>query len=122
MEFVASTSNAGAAIPVVDMGPLRDNSNPGKVANAIHDANRSLGFLYVSNHGLSSRLMDETRQAGLGFFRQPESAKREVRINDAHRGYLGYGGATMYGAPWPTSKKVLFGVQSEPRPLQIASP
>lgn len=96
MSFSASSKMSGADIPVIDMGPLRDNSNPEKVAKAIHDANRSLGFLYVSNHGLSIRLKEKAREAGLAFFRQPETAKREITINQAHRGFLGVGGAKMY--------------------------
>ena len=34
------------AIPIVDIGPLRDGSDPKGVAQALHAASKGLGFIY----------------------------------------------------------------------------
>lgn len=82
-------------IPVIDIGPLRDNSDPMTVAQAIYRASRDVGFLYVSNHGISEDLIARTHDAGLGFFRQPLEDKLGVAVNRDHRGFLRQGGARM---------------------------
>jgi len=45
-------------IPVVDITQLRDGSDAGAVARALHAASRDLGFIYVSGHGIPERLID----------------------------------------------------------------
>ena len=42
-------------IPIIDIASLRDGSNKISVAKKLHQANKNLGFLYISNHGISKK-------------------------------------------------------------------
>lgn len=82
-------------IPVIDIGPLRDGSDPLGPAKALHEASRNIGFIYVRNHGIPETVIEATRAAGLSFFRHSPEEKETVKVSSAHRGYLGRGGARM---------------------------
>ena len=49
-------------IPVVDIGPLRDGSNPAEVATALHRASQEIGFIYVANHGIDETVLEDARK------------------------------------------------------------
>lgn len=83
------------AIPVIDISPLRDGSDPISVAKKLHAASQSLGFIYVSGHGIPEASIEGTRQLALDFFRSSEAEKETVRISGNHRGWLAAGGAKM---------------------------
>lgn len=89
------TMSEDTAIPVVDIAPLRDNSDPQAVAQALHRANTGLGFVYVKGHGIPDTLIAAARARALDFFRAEPSNKEAVRITGNHRGWLGIGGAKM---------------------------
>jgi len=84
-----------SGIPVIDIGPLRNNSNPLPVARALHHASREVGFIYIRNHGIPEKVIEETRAVGLAFFHHRESEKNTIAINSAHRGFLQCGGSKM---------------------------
>ena len=83
------------AIPIVDIGQLRDGSDPGAVAAALHAASQRLGFIYIRGHGIPKSAIDAARASAFGFFRAPEGDKETVRISSRHRGWIGVGGAKM---------------------------
>lgn len=82
-------------IPVIDISALRDDSDPATVASALHRASTGLGFIYVTGHGITDETIQTTRDAAYSFFRSDLSNKEEVRVTDAHRGWLASGGARM---------------------------
>ena len=84
-----------SAIPIIDIEPLRKGTDPAAVSAALHEASRKVGFIYVEGHGIEPDLLDSTRETALGFFRQPQDRKDEIRISPQHRGWLGRGGAKM---------------------------
>lgn len=85
-----------SAIPVIDIGPLRDGSGEADVARAVYEASRDVGFLYVDNHGIDGDLIAEAHAAGLAFFRQDDETKRLVSVNRDHRGFLGPTASKMH--------------------------
>ncbi len=95
MAHRAATAMRADFIPVIDIGPLRDGSDPGAVGRALHEASREAGFLYVRNHGLDADALGDARAEALAFFRAPAETKDAVRVSGAHRGWLAAGGATM---------------------------
>ncbi len=95
MAYAAHKDIDAGLIPVIDIGPLRDGSDPASVAQAIFEASRDVGFLYVSNHGIPEDLITRAHDSGLAFFRQTEDDKLSVAINRDHRGFLRQGGAKM---------------------------
>ena len=82
-------------IPVVDIGPLRDGSNPKAVARALHAASKGLGFIYIRGHGVPDDVIEKARSAAFGFFRAPVADKETVRVSPRHRGWIAQGGAKM---------------------------
>ncbi len=83
-------------VPIIDIAPLRDGTDPAGVGAALARAATGVGFLYVRNHGVDAALVGRARGAGLEFFRLPEEAKREAGTNRFHHGYLGPGSTKMY--------------------------
>lgn len=105
MAYAQATEVDVNAIPVIDLAPLIDGSQPLAVAQEIHRACTEVGFLYVKNHGLDPQLVEQLHQAGLGFFRQSEAQKRRVLLNETHRGFLAYGNAKMSDDAKPDLKE-----------------
>ena len=91
----AEPINAGE-VPVIDIAPLRDGTDPAGVGAALARAATEVGFLYVRNHGVDAALVARARRAGIGFFRLPEEDKREAGTNRFHHGYLKPGSTKMY--------------------------
>lgn len=82
-------------VPLVDIAPLRDGSDPVGVAREIHRAMTEVGILYVRGHGIADPLIARAREAALRFFRQPREVKLEVTARPWHRGFLAVGDAKM---------------------------
>ena len=83
-------------VPVIDIAPLRDGTDPAGVGAELARAATEVGFLYIRNHGVDAALVERARQAGLDFFRLPDEAKREAGTNQFHHGYLKPGSTKMY--------------------------
>ena len=83
-------------VPVIDVAPLRDGTDPGAVGAELARAATEVGFLYVRNHGVDGALVERARHAALEFFRLPEAVKREAASNQFHHGYLRPGSTKMY--------------------------
>lgn len=82
-------------IPVIDITPLRDGTDPHSVAKALHAASTGLGFIYVSGHGIPEHCISSARNLAFNFFRSPPEQKEDVRVSASHRGWLASGGAKM---------------------------
>jgi isopenicillin N synthase-like dioxygenase len=95
------------SIPVIDIGPLRDGSDPLRVAQALHRASHDVGFVYVANHGIAPALLEDARTQALAFFRQPLASKQAVAISPKHRGFLAQGQARMHDGALPDLKESL---------------
>ena len=79
----------GSPVPVVDVGPALDGTDPGAVAARVGEACESIGFLVVAGHGVDGSLVAAARAAGLAFFALPEAVKRRACPPDPtwFRGY-----------------------------------
>ena len=88
-------STAAQSIPVIDISPLRDGSNPTAVAQALLAASQNLGFIYINGHGIPDEVIATARARAFDFFHGPEQEKRHYTISDKHRGWLSQGGAKM---------------------------
>jgi len=112
MSYAAAKNLDRSIIPVIDIAALKDGTDPGAVAEALHRASREVGFIYVSNHGIPEILIDATRRAALDFFHLQEVKKQEVAISDKHRGYLALGGAKMQtGTKADLKESFIFGYE-----------
>ncbi len=101
-------------VPVVDIGGLRDGSDPQSVADALHRANCDLGFIYVVNHGIDLSFLEAARSKAMAFFRQPAQIKLDLGISDKHRGFLKMGASRMQDDVLPDLKEsFIWGFEDE---------
>ena len=106
MDSTSSTQNAHSGrtpsqIPVVDFTPWvqgADKDACQKVAKEIVDASREVGFVYITNHSVSSCLLDEAFEWSRRFF----ALKTEDKLKAPHP----EGWAIHRGYSWPGLEKV----------------
>ena len=95
MAYAQAQQTDHAAIPVIDITPLRDGSDAVTVAKALHTASQGMGFIYIKGHGIQDETIKATYASALDFFRNSTDEKSKVTISTKHRGWLRQGGAVM---------------------------
>lgn len=114
MSYATARKTNADEIPVIDITPLRDGTDPSSVARALHAASQGLGFIYVRGHGIPEQVIDRARAAAYDFFHADEAVKESVRISARHRGWLARGGAKMQDdARADLKESFLWGFQDE---------
>jgi isopenicillin N synthase-like dioxygenase len=89
-------------IPLIDVEAARTDGGAARrrVARAIDDACREIGFFAIAGHGVSDRLVDELRRTAHAFFELPFADKLAARrpLAGMNRGYHPVGGETLSAA------------------------
>jgi len=76
-------------IPVIDIGSSCDGA---RTIQAVEEACRDVGFMYVVNHGIETEKIAAIRKAVVEYFRRPLEQKMRHRITrDNYRGYIPLG-------------------------------
>ncbi|ODN05209.1 hypothetical protein Ocin01_01492 [Orchesella cincta] len=83
-----------AYIPVVDLSKLTENDSISDTdwtltAKEIFQALSGIGFAYLSNHGISNKIIDQAFSASRKFFELPEEVK-DKSVKDISKSYNGY--------------------------------
>ena len=88
-------------IPVLDIGPYlaSDGGAAAPLARAIACTCEGTGFLVVANHGVPSRLVEDTFSVASQFFARPEPDKLALKIGKYNIGYLPFGGQVVRHSP-----------------------
>jgi isopenicillin N synthase-like dioxygenase len=88
-------------LSVVDISPLRDGDPAARlrVAEQLGEAARSIGFFYVTGHGIAPELFAALEVAAKRFFARPLEEKMRVYIGNSrnHRGYVPAGEEVFVG-------------------------
>ncbi|MGI9520365.1 MAG: isopenicillin N synthase family dioxygenase [Hyphomicrobiaceae bacterium] len=92
-------------IPIIDITPLRDNSDPITTARALHAASSGPGFIYINGHGIADDIIGCARETALKFFRLPDERKSLVGVAESHRGWIKSGSAKMADNARPDLKE-----------------
>ena len=95
MAYAQAKQFDASLIPVIDITPLRDGTDPVGVAKALHAASQDLGFIYIQGHGIPEETIEAARASAMDFFRAPEADKSTIAVTTKHRGWLGQNGAKM---------------------------
>lgn len=69
------------SIPVVNIAPFLDGSDPEAVAAAVDDACRTIGFFVVTGHGVDLDLVARSRAAARAFFDLPNGEKERYELS-----------------------------------------
>lgn len=88
---LASKQMAFSEIPIVDISPLIDGSDPQGVAKKIGKICEEVGFFYVKNHGVSKDLVERMYRAAEDFFNLPIEVKQRLNVANSGltlRGYI----------------------------------
>ncbi|PWR25656.1 isopenicillin N synthase family dioxygenase [Zavarzinia aquatilis] len=89
------------SLPVIDISPLfgADTAAKRRVVEALGETARTIGFLYVTGHGMAPGLFDDLLAAAKEFFARPVDEKMQVYIGKSsnHRGYVPVGEEVIYG-------------------------
>ena len=88
-----------AQVPVIDFSAFREGTAAGKaaVAAAIRDACETIGFFYLSGHGIANSQIDAVFAASRRFFALPLEERLKVKLTPRqNRGYQPLG-SRMYG-------------------------
>ena len=78
-------------IPIIDLSLLVSGNRDNAAVEEIGKACREVGFLYVKNHGIPKKLINDILAAGREFFERPLVQKEEVLLDTRIRGYLPLG-------------------------------
>ena len=110
-------------IPLFDLARFETGATATTTAAAreLDQICREIGFLVITNHGVSASVQQALYDAGTEFFDLPLDAKLTVRrpTNDQNRGYIPYGEETlarMHGGDTPPDYKEVFAIGPFDRP------
>ncbi|MEE9335721.1 MAG: 2-oxoglutarate and iron-dependent oxygenase domain-containing protein [Granulosicoccaceae bacterium] len=96
MSYAKAEELDSKLIPVIDVSAFgTDDEQSQKIANALHAASQSLGFIYIKGHGIPTATIDNARSSAYNFFRQTPELKASQKISEQHRGWLAQGGSKM---------------------------
>jgi isopenicillin N synthase-like dioxygenase len=89
-------------VPVIDLAGARgqDVAERRRVAEAIDEACREIGFFAIAGHGVPGALVDEVRRVSHRFFELPMAGKLAARhpVEGMNRGYHAAGRETLSAA------------------------
>ena len=75
-------------IPVIDLASLVAGKEDPATVEAIGQACRDVGFIYIKNHGIPLALIEDMLVAAREFFTRPVEEKKKIILSDRIRGYL----------------------------------
>ena len=88
----------GSSIPLIDIGEMVHDQTPAareRVAAEIYNACTSVGFFYLSGHGVDQRLIADAFEANRRFHARPLAEKLALKQNQWHRGYQPFASSTL---------------------------
>ena len=106
-EVLSTKGQVFNQVPVIDVSPLfsSDSAQIAAVADQIRQASVEIGFFYVKAHNISPELLDSVQVCSKYFFSLPESLKRSIQVNQAHRGYVPFAQTTQPGRKFADLKE-----------------
>jgi len=94
----AAGATVADTIPLVDVGALAGGDRAARLATArrVREVCETIGFMYITNHGVPRGAVEDALATTRGFFALPLDAKMRYDIAriGRHRGYVPIGGLT----------------------------
>jgi|TARA_B110000196_G_C21132418_1_gene659210 isopenicillin N synthase-like dioxygenase len=98
MEFVMSSEKVDVRdtdfptrdLPIMDLGPLLagDTNAVKLLSEKWRESCEGLGFMCLTNHGISQEAMDNMENEVIRFHEQPDEYKLSIKVNEHQRGYI----------------------------------
>ena len=122
-DFAAARATEITEIPVIDISALVETGEIDAAARAIHEAAATVGFFYLSGHGIPQGLMDDAFAVARDFFALPEADKATVAVDETQRGWMATGMSRMQGSATHDLKEVFFwGTEIPPGHADLGKP
>ena len=85
--------DAEETIPILDLGLIwREDGRRSSLAEQLRWASETIGFYFITNHGVDQALIDATFAEAARFHALPMEQKQTLLINRHQIGYLPMGG------------------------------
>jgi len=95
-------------IPVIDLGDIDSDECRHKIATELVHTAKTIGFFYISNHGIAPEICVKAFEASRRFFALPVSDKSTINVNQHQRGWMAQGMANLEGSKTYDAKEVFF--------------
>lgn len=95
-------------IPVIDLSDINSDEGQHKIATELVHTAKTIGFFYISNHGIAPEICAKAFAASRRFFALPVSDKSTIEVNQHQRGWMAQGMANLEGAKTHDAKEVFF--------------
>ena len=85
-------------IPIIGVSQLIQNPGPASyeaVAKEIYNACTTVGFFYLTGHGIAPELIADIFEANRRFHAKPLEEKLKIKQNRWHRGYQAFASSTL---------------------------
>ena len=107
-KFASAKSTSFEEIPVIDISLIQTEKGFIQIAEKLVNNAKTIGFFYITGHGISSKLVEQAFAASRRFFEKPKSEKSTVTVNMNQRGWMDQGMAKLEGSKTYDSKEVFF--------------
>ena len=107
-KFASAKSTSFEKIPIIDISSIETNTGFVQIAEKLVNTTKTVGFFYITGHGISMKLMQEALLASRRFFELPVSKKSTVAVNNNQRGWMGQGMAQLEGSKTYDAKEIYF--------------
>lgn len=104
-DFATAKTTDFDAIPVIDLG---GGTAPERLAKQLIKTAEDIGFFYLTNHGIPTKLTQTAFAASRRFFELPEEKKASVAVNTQQRGWMAQGMTRLEGSKTHDAKEVFF--------------
>ena len=101
------SNNSNFEIPVIDVKNLFSEKSSAieKIANEFIDAYSTIGFSYITNHGIDDAIISDVFNASREFHALPINEKNKIALNELHRGYIAINTSTDVNSDLAEVKK-----------------
>ena len=95
-------------IPVIDLGNIDTEHGREQIAKKLVHTAKTIGFFYISNHGISADICNKAFAASRRFFALSANQKASVEVDQHQRGWMAQGMANLEGSKTYDAKEVFF--------------
>tara|TARA_B100001059_G_C17818069_1_gene576511 strand:- start:282 stop:1262 length:981 start_codon:yes stop_codon:yes gene_type:complete len=101
------SNNLDFKIPIIDIKNLysEESSEIEKIANEFIAAYSTIGFSYITNHGIDNTVISDVFNASKEFHALPTNEKNKIALNELHRGYIAINTSTDVNSDLAEVKK-----------------
>lgn len=101
------SNNSNFEIPVIDVKNLFSEKSSAieKIANEFIDAYSTIGFSYITNHGIDDAIISDVFNASREFHTLSINEKNKIALNELHRGYIAINTSTDVNSDLAEVKK-----------------